>query len=224
MWPATGCSWTVRRRGRRPSRRASRSPASPAEARTRSGSRPTTSPATLPAARRSRRRRCLRHDPADGLDHRPSRRRNRREHGLGNRERGRQRPGLRRPVPPRRRQPRRRGHDQPLRRLLGHAPVANGAHTLTAVARDPSGNITTSANVGVTVTNTAQPPGLVAAYSFDQGSGTAAPDASGTGNNGTLTNGPTWAAPASTAARSPSTASTTWSRSPTAPRSTSPPA
>ncbi len=72
--------------------------------------------------------------------------------------------------------------------------VANGAHTLTAVARDPSGNITTSANVGVTVTNTAQPPGLVAAYSFDQGSGTAAPDASGTGNNGTLTNGPTWAA------------------------------
>ena len=72
--------------------------------------------------------------------------------------------------------------------------VANGAHTLTAVARDPSGNITTSANVGVTVTNTAQPPGLVAAYSFDQGSGTAAPDASGTGNNGTLTNGPSWAA------------------------------
>ena len=72
--------------------------------------------------------------------------------------------------------------------------VANGAHTLTAVARDPSGNITTSANVAVTVTNSAQPPGLVAAYSFDQGSGTAAPDASGTGNNGTLTNGPTWAA------------------------------
>ena len=72
--------------------------------------------------------------------------------------------------------------------------VANGSHTLTAVARDPSGNITTSANVAVTVTNSAQPPGLVAAYSFDQGSGTAAPDASGTGNNGTLTNGPTWAA------------------------------
>ncbi len=70
--------------------------------------------------------------------------------------------------------------------------VANGSHTLTAVARDGSGNIATSANVAVTVTNTAQPPGLVAAYSFDQGSGTTAPDASGSGNTGTLTNGPTW--------------------------------
>ena len=37
--------------------------------------------------------------------------------------------------------------------------VANGAHTLTAVARDGAGNIATSANVAVTVTNTAQPPG-----------------------------------------------------------------
>ena len=70
--------------------------------------------------------------------------------------------------------------------------VANGSHTLTAVARDGSGNIATSANVAVTVTNSAQPPGLVAAYSFDQGSGTTAPDASGTGNTGTLTNGAAW--------------------------------
>jgi chitodextrinase len=70
--------------------------------------------------------------------------------------------------------------------------VANGLHTLTAIARDGSGNIATSANVAVTVTNSAQPPGLVAAYSFDQGSGTTAPDASGSGNTGTLTNGPTW--------------------------------
>ena len=33
--------------------------------------------------------------------------------------------------------------------------------------------------------------GLVAAYSMDQGSGTSVPDASGTGNNGTIT-GATW--------------------------------
>jgi hypothetical protein len=63
---------------------------------------------------------------------------------------------------------------------------------LTAVARDGSGNIATSPNVVVTVTNTTQPPGLVAAYGFDQGSGSSAPDASGTGNCGTLTNGATW--------------------------------
>jgi hypothetical protein len=68
----------------------------------------------------------------------------------------------------------------------------NGSHTLTAVARDGSGNIATSPNVVVTVTNTTQPPGLVAAYGFDQGSGSSAPDASGTGNCGTLTNGATW--------------------------------
>ena len=70
--------------------------------------------------------------------------------------------------------------------------LANGTHTLTAVARDGTGNITTSANVAVTVTNNSQPAGLVAAYSFDQTSGTSAPDASGNNNNGTLTNGPTW--------------------------------
>ena len=35
----------------------------------------------------------------------------------------------------------------------------------------------------------ASTPGLVAAYSFDQASGTSAPDASGSGNTGTLTNG-----------------------------------
>jgi glucose/arabinose dehydrogenase len=34
--------------------------------------------------------------------------------------------------------------------------------------------------------------GLVASYNFDEGSGTFLTDRSGTGNNGTLTNGPTW--------------------------------
>src|SRR6185436_17110678 len=49
--------------------------------------------------------------------------------------------------------------------------TANGAHTLTAVARDPSGNSTTSGAVSVTVSNTGTPPptGLVAGYGFDAG-------------------------------------------------------
>ncbi len=38
----------------------------------------------------------------------------------------------------------------------------------------------------------AQTPGLVAAYSFDEGTGTTAADSSGNGNRGTLVNGATW--------------------------------
>ena len=70
--------------------------------------------------------------------------------------------------------------------------VPNGPHTLTALARDPSTNATTSASVPVTVNNTGPPPGVVAAYGFDTGSGTAVTDGSGNGNTGTLTNA-TWA-------------------------------
>jgi hypothetical protein len=73
--------------------------------------------------------------------------------------------------------------------------ATNGAHTLTAVARDGAANSTTSASVGVTVSNTAPPPptGLVASYNFDAGSGTVLADRSGTNNNGTIANG-TWSA------------------------------
>jgi hypothetical protein len=38
------------------------------------------------------------------------------------------------------------------------ATATNGTHTLTAVARDTSGNVTTSASVTVTVSNAAAPP------------------------------------------------------------------
>ena len=71
--------------------------------------------------------------------------------------------------------------------------ATNASHTLTAVARDAAGNTTTSAMITVTVNNTAPPPpsGLVLAYSFNQGSGTTVPDASGKGNTGTLTS-TTW--------------------------------
>lgn len=70
------------------------------------------------------------------------------------------------------------------------AAAANGAHTLTAVARDRSGNATTSAPVAVTVANTSA-SGLVAAYSFDEGAGTTLLDRSGRGHPGTVT-GATW--------------------------------
>jgi hypothetical protein len=73
--------------------------------------------------------------------------------------------------------------------------VANGTHNLTAVARDAAGNQTTSTAVALTVNNTAPPPpppsGLVAALSFNAGSGMTAVDASGNGNAATL-NGPVW--------------------------------
>ena len=66
--------------------------------------------------------------------------------------------------------------------------ASNGPHTLTAVARDGSGN-STSTQVSVVVNNVTLPPaptGLVAAYGFDEASGTSAGDASGSGNTGTI--------------------------------------
>ena len=65
--------------------------------------------------------------------------------------------------------------------------VANGSHVLTAVATDLAGNQTTSAGVTVTVSNGwAAPSGLVAAYTFAEGSGGTTADVSGNGNTGTL--------------------------------------
>ncbi len=65
--------------------------------------------------------------------------------------------------------------------------VANGSHTLGAVARDAAGNTTPATNVVVTASN-AGTPGLVAAWSFDETSGTTTPDQSGHANVGTLGN------------------------------------
>ena len=73
--------------------------------------------------------------------------------------------------------------------------ATNGTHSLAAVARDAAGNHTTSATVTVTVNNPIPPPtdpaGLVAAYNFDEGSGTTVVDASGHANYGTIS-GATW--------------------------------
>ena len=65
--------------------------------------------------------------------------------------------------------------------------AANGGHSLTAIAKDPSGNKTTSAAVAVTVNNTS----LVGAYAFNEGTGTTTADTSGYGNNGTVS-GASW--------------------------------
>jgi len=72
--------------------------------------------------------------------------------------------------------------------------ATNGSHALTALARDATGNATTSAAVTVTVSNTTPPPpssGLTAAYSFDAGSGSTLADASGNNFTGTIL-GATW--------------------------------
>ena len=68
--------------------------------------------------------------------------------------------------------------------------VTNGPRSLTATARDLAGNLRTSSPVSVTVANTAI-TGLVAAYGFDEGTGTTTADMSGGGRNGTLTS-TTW--------------------------------
>ena len=85
----------------------------------------------------------------------------------------------------------------PFTALWDARTVSNGAHTLRAVARDRSGNTTTSAPVAVTVQNsTTTPNGLVAAFSFNEGMGATATDDSGNGNTGTLSTygsgNPTW--------------------------------
>ncbi|MHA3773494.1 LamG-like jellyroll fold domain-containing protein [Verrucomicrobiota bacterium sgz303538] len=70
---------------------------------------------------------------------------------------------------------------------------SNASHTIRAIARDATGNQTTSSAVSVTVSNTTPPsiPGLIAAYGFNEGTGTTTSDQSGSGNNGTIV-GATW--------------------------------
>ena len=71
--------------------------------------------------------------------------------------------------------------------------VANGAHQLSARARDEAGNQRTSATVNVTVTNAPGPSGLVGAWGFGEGSGSSVGDASPEGNGGTVS-GAAWSA------------------------------
>lgn len=80
----------------------------------------------------------------------------------------------------------------PFTGLWNTSTVLNGTYALTAVARDAAGNTSESAVVSVTVSNTQQAPsGLVAAYSFNEGAGGQALDATGAGHSGGIT-GATW--------------------------------
>ena len=64
--------------------------------------------------------------------------------------------------------------------------ASNAPHTLTAVATDAAGNATTSANVPVTVNNPTGNAGLVAAWGFEEDTGTTAADQTGRGHTGTI--------------------------------------
>jgi len=73
--------------------------------------------------------------------------------------------------------------------------ATNGVHSITASARDSSNNSATSTAVSVTVQNTATqiPSGLVAAYGFEEGTGTTVADTSPVGTNTGTISGATWA-------------------------------
>ena len=67
---------------------------------------------------------------------------------------------------------------------------ATTSYTYRVRATDAAGNLSPYSNTA-SVTTSAAPSGLVAAYGFDEGSGTTVTDASGNGNNGTVAN-TTW--------------------------------
>jgi fibronectin type 3 domain-containing protein len=71
--------------------------------------------------------------------------------------------------------------------------LADTSYSFRVRAVDASGNLSGYSNVATARTLTPPPalPGLVAAHSFNEGSGTTSADISGNGNTGTL-NGPVW--------------------------------
>ena len=79
----------------------------------------------------------------------------------------------------------------PYKNVWNTLNVTNGVHTVQAVARDLAGN-RRAARVSVTVSNAFPPSVLpVAAYSFDENSGTIVNDDTGNGNTGAISD-PTW--------------------------------
>jgi fibronectin type 3 domain-containing protein len=80
---------------------------------------------------------------------------------------------------------------QPTGTSISDTGLAAGTYYYKVTAEDASGNVSGASNeASVTITG-APPVGLVAAYGFDEGAGTAAADASGSGNGGTVV-GPGW--------------------------------
>ncbi|MEK7560417.1 MAG: Ig-like domain-containing protein [Patescibacteria group bacterium] len=79
---------------------------------------------------------------------------------------------------------------------LNTSVIADGTHTVLAVARDEAGNTATSASVVFTVSNAVPPSsltqGLIGYWPMSEGNGTSTTDTSGAGNIGTLTGGTAW--------------------------------
>ena len=71
--------------------------------------------------------------------------------------------------------------------------AASTGYTYRVRATDAAGNLSTYTNTASATTPVASGPKPVAAFGFDEGSGTTVTDASGNGNNGTVS-GATWAA------------------------------
>ena len=111
---------------------------------------------------------------------------------------------------------------QPTGTVYTDIGVPAGTYYYKVTADDTSGNTSAPSNEITVVVPTGPLPGMVAAYSFDEGSGTSTFDGSGNSNLGTLVNA-TWAGTrvrASSATPSRSTARTRTSTSPTRTRST----
>jgi PKD repeat protein len=69
---------------------------------------------------------------------------------------------------------------------------AAGTYTVSLQVSGPDGSNTATKSGYIRVSTPSSTPGLIAAYSFDEGGGTTVADRSGNGNTGTLKNGPTW--------------------------------
>ena len=69
--------------------------------------------------------------------------------------------------------------------------LSPGTYYYRVTAEDVAGNIGPASNEASGIVPAGPPPGLVASYGFDEGSGTTTADQSGGGNNGTLAN-TTW--------------------------------
>ena len=69
--------------------------------------------------------------------------------------------------------------------------LSAGTYHYKLTAEDAAGNISPASTQATATVTTPPVTGLVAAYGFDTGTGTSAPDQSGSGNNGTLSNA-TW--------------------------------
>jgi PKD repeat protein len=76
-----------------------------------------------------------------------------------------------------------------------HVYSTPGSYTVALTATGAGGSASKTAATAISVTTAASPPanGLVAAYAFNEGSGTSVADASGNGNTGTI-NGAKWIA------------------------------